>query len=180
MKERDLLDTDDDHLIDNLYKLADQLRNGYVREPRELNHEIVFGDRDYVSESEIPEHGLLEITALRRKMENGTTSLTIMAVNKTVDRPRGINCIFQPELRIDSANNDFVFEKYAGAVNFDVLDEEEQSLELQYQNKLCMAPVSELPLIGILTQKGPVTYGMTFSRNAKYRPWTLLFRKTAE
>ena len=68
-------------------------------------------------------------------MENGTTSLTIMAVNKTVDRPRGINCIFQPELRIDSANNDFVFEKYAGAVNFDVLDEEEQSLELQYQNK---------------------------------------------
>lgn len=135
LKERDLLDTDDDHLIDNLYKLADQLRNGYVREPRELNHEIVFGDRDYVSESEIPEHGLLEITALRRKMENGTTSLTIMAVNKTVDRPRGINCIFQPELRIDSANNDFVFEKYAGAVNFDVLDEEEQSLELQYQNK---------------------------------------------
>ena len=111
LKERDLLDTDDDHLIDNLYKLADQLRNGYVREPRELNHEIVFGDRDYVSESEIPEHGLLGITALRRKMENGTTSLTIMAVNKTVDRPRGINCIFQPELRIDSANNDFVFEK---------------------------------------------------------------------
>ena len=50
LKERDLLDTDDDHLIDNLYKLADQLRNGYVREPRELNHEIVFGDRDYVSE----------------------------------------------------------------------------------------------------------------------------------
>lgn len=135
LKERDLLDTDDDHLIDNLYKLADQLRSGYVREPRELHYEIVFGDRDYVSESEIPEHGLVEITALRRKMEDGTTSLTIMAVNKTVARPRGTNCIFQPELRIDSADNGFTFEKYAGTANFDVLDDEEQSLELQYRNK---------------------------------------------
>lgn len=135
LKERDLLDTDDNHIIANMYKLSDQLRNGYVREPRELNYEIVFRDLDYVSESEIPEHGLLEITALRRKMENGTTSLTIMVVNKTVGTPHGTNCILQPELRIDSVNNDFVFEKYAGTVNFDVLDEEEQSLELQYRNK---------------------------------------------
>lgn len=45
LRERDLLDTDEDQLIDHLYKLADQLQNGYVREPRELdNYEIVFGD----------------------------------------------------------------------------------------------------------------------------------------
>ena len=89
LKERDLLGTDEDQLIDNLYKLADQLQGGYVREPRELNnYEIVFGEGDYVNESHIPDHGLVEITALRRKMENGTTALTILVVNAKTERPQ--------------------------------------------------------------------------------------------
>ena len=29
LKESDRLDTDDDHIIDNMYKLADQLKSGY-------------------------------------------------------------------------------------------------------------------------------------------------------
>lgn len=136
LKERDLLDTDENQLIDNLYKLADQLQNGYVREPRELdNYEIVFGDGDYANETCIANHDLVEITALRRKMENGTTALTIMVVNAKTGRPQSSNCIFQPELRVDSENNEFSFEKYSGSMNFDLLDEEEQSLELQYRNK---------------------------------------------
>lgn len=136
LKERDLLDTDEDQLIDNLYKLADQLQSGYVREPRELNnYEIVFGDGDYANETCIANHDLLEITALRRKMENGTTALTIMAVNAKTGRPQSSNCIFQPELWVDSEDNEFSFAKYSGALNFDLLDEEEQSLELQYRNK---------------------------------------------
>ena len=134
LKERDLLDTDEDQLIDNLYKLADQLQSGYVREPRELNnYEIVFGDGDYANETCIANHDLLEITALRRKMENGTTALTIMAVNAKTGRPQSSNCIFQ--LWVDSEDNEFSFAKYSGALNFDLLDEEEQSLELQYRNK---------------------------------------------
>ena len=136
LKERDLLDTDEDQLIDNLYKLADQLQSGYVREPRKLNnYEIVFGDGDYANETCIANHDLVEITALRRKMENGTTALTIMAVNAKTGRPQSSNCIFQPELRVNSEDNAFSFEKYSGALNFDLLDEEEQSLELQYRNK---------------------------------------------
>lgn len=136
LKERDLLDTDEDQLIDNLYKLADQLQNGYVREPRELdNYEIVFGDGDYANETCIANHDLVEITALRRKMENGTTALTIMAVNVKTGRPQSGNCIFQPELRVDSEDNEFSFAKYSGSLNFDLLAEEEQSLELQYRNK---------------------------------------------
>lgn len=136
LKERDLLDTDEDQLIDNLYKLADQLQSGYVREPRKLNnYEIVFGDGDYANETCIANHDLVEITALRRKMENGTTALTIMAVNAKTGRPQSSNCIFQPELRVNSEDNAFSFEKYSGVLNFDLLDEEEQSLELQYRNK---------------------------------------------
>lgn len=136
LRERDLLDTDEDQLIDHLYKLADQLQSGYVREPRELNnYEIVFGEGDYVNESHIPDHDLVEITALRRKMENGTTALTIMVVNAKTERPQSSNCIFQPELRVDSENNSFSFVQYSGTTNFDLLDAEEQSLELQYRNK---------------------------------------------
>lgn len=126
LRERDLLDTDEDQLIDHLYKLADQLQSGYVREPRELNnYEIVFGEGDYVNESHIPDHDLVEITALRRKMENGTTALTIMVVNAKTERPQSSNCIFQPELRVDSENNSFSFVQYSGTTNFDLLDAEE-------------------------------------------------------
>ena len=108
LKERDLLDMDEDQLIDNLYKLADQLQSGYVREPRKLdNYEIMFGDGDYVNETHISNHDLVEITALRRKMENGTTALTIMAVNARTGRPQSSNCIFQPELQVDSEDNEF-------------------------------------------------------------------------
>ena len=136
LKERDLLDADDDQLIDNMYKLATQLQNGYVREPRELKkYEIVFGDKDYISESQIKGHELVEITALRRKMDNGMTSLTIMVVNAQTGRPQSNNCIFQPELIVDSDDNEFSFVKYSGATDFALLDEEEQSLELQYRNK---------------------------------------------
>lgn len=136
LKERDLLNTDDDQLIDNMYKLAAQLQNGYVREPRELkNYEIVFGDKDYVSESLIKGHELVEITALRRKMENRTTSITIMVVNAQTGYPRSNNCIFQPELIVNSTDNEFSFAEYSGAANFELLDDEEQSIELQYRNK---------------------------------------------
>ena len=68
-------------------------------------------------------------------MENGTTALTIMAVNAKTGRPQSGNCIFQPELRVDSEDNEFSFAKYSGSLNFDLLAEEEQSLELQYRNK---------------------------------------------
>lgn len=135
LKERNLLDRDEDKLIDNMYKLAAQLQNGYVRKPRELKYEIVFGDKDYVSESQIKDHELVEITALKRKMENGTTSITIMVVNTQSGYPRSNNCIFQPELIVNSVDNEFSFEKYSGVTNFDLLDDEEQSIELQYRNK---------------------------------------------
>ena len=68
-------------------------------------------------------------------MENGTTALTIMVVNAKTERPQSSNCIFQPELRVDSENNGFSFVQYSGTTNFDLLDAEEQSLELQYRNK---------------------------------------------
>ena len=140
LKERDLLDTDENQLIDNLYKLADQLQNGYVREPRELdNYEIVFGDGDYANETCIANHDLVEITALRRKMENRTTALTIMVVNAKTGRPQNSST----------------------------------------GTSMCTEPVSERRSTGRLMKTGKDSYGTTFSRNLKCRPWTLRFRVIA-
>lgn len=136
LKESDRLDTDDDHIIDNMYKLADQLKSGYVREPHELNNIVIaFGDSDYADSTENLDSDLVGITALRRRMENGKTSLTVMVINKKNGHATGECCIFQPELKIESSSNDFVFAEYAGNADFGILDAEEQSLELQYRNK---------------------------------------------
>ena len=136
LKERDLLDTDDDHIIDNMYKLADQLKRGHVREPHEYHDVVIrFGNSDYVECAENLDSDLVGITALRREMENGSTSLTIMLVNKRTGYATGENCVFQPELKIDTSDNKFKFIEYAGTADFNILDEEEKSLELQYRNK---------------------------------------------
>lgn len=136
IKERDILDSDEDHLIDSMYKLANQMKNGYVREPHKYNDiSIVFDNTDYVDHAENFESEILTITALRRKMDNGYTSVTIMLVNKKQGYPTGTNCVFQPKIEINSKNNDFVFVEYSGTMDFNVLDDEEQSLELQYRNK---------------------------------------------
>ena len=136
LKESDRLDTDDDHIIDNMYKLADQLKSGYVREPHELKDIVIaFGDSNYADSAENLDSDLVGITALRRRMENGNTSLTVMVINKKSGHAAGESCIFQPELKVESANNNFVFAEYTGNADFDILDAEEQSLELQYRNK---------------------------------------------
>ena len=136
LRERDLLDTDDDRIIDNMYKLADQLKRGHVREPHEYHDVVIrFENSDYVECAENLDSDLVGITALRREMENGTTSLTIMLVNKRKGYATGENCVFQPELKIDTSDNKFEFVEYAGTADFNILDEEEKSLELQYRNK---------------------------------------------
>lgn len=60
-----------------MYKLSNQMKSGYVREPHEYNDiSIIFGDSDYVNHVKNLESDLLNITALRRKMDNGCTSVT--------------------------------------------------------------------------------------------------------
>ena len=92
-----------------------------------------------------------------------------MVVNAKTERPQSSNCIFQPELRVDSENNGFSFVQYSGTTNFDLLDAEEQSLELQYRNKHVYGT-------GLGTRD---SYAMTFSRSLKFRPWISHFRMIA-
>lgn len=56
---------------------------------------------------------------------------------------------FQPEIRINSENNEFTFVEYGENVDIFDLNDEEQSLALQYRNKKYTEQVSGLRFHGM-------------------------------
>lgn len=58
-----------------------------------------------------------------------------MLVNDEEEKSNGTRCLFQPMVKVVSEVNGFKFREYSSLVDFNVLDSEEQSLELQYRNK---------------------------------------------
>lgn len=133
-KEKDLLVDDEYGIVNCLYKLCDQLNKGWVREPHEVEVQINFKDGDYIDNNKNLNGTDLKITALRRKIAD-KYSITIMLVNDIEGEDKANNCIFQPQIFVSTSNNDFTFEEYSGSSDNENLDEEEQSLCLQYRNK---------------------------------------------
>lgn len=136
LKEKDILDTDDYGLVSSMYKLCEQLQNGYVRIPHSANITVDFAKGDYVDDNASIDDTVAKITALKRRIADGLISITIMMINGSTEESNGLRCIFQPTIEIDSRENSFVFKEYSQLTDFEHLDEEEQSLELQYRNKL--------------------------------------------
>lgn len=132
---RESLDTDEDNLTDALYKLASQCTKGYKREPHESAVTIDFRDNNYVEADSEIDNSPLKVTAFRRVMDNGSVSVTIMAVNDCDKPVSAENCIFQPEIIVNTDDNEFVFCEYGADFNPEFADIEEQSLALQYRNK---------------------------------------------
>ena len=123
-------------IIDVLFALADQLRSGYVRTPHLYEFTLDFTQTDYYESDELKfEHATIKITALRRKIKDELYSVTVMIVNTAEGKASGQNCVFQPVISIHTGNNSFVFSDYSNTTEIDLLDEEEQSLALQYRNK---------------------------------------------
>ena len=58
-----------------------------------------------------------------------------MLVNDDEEKSNGTRCLFQPMVKVKSEVNGFRFREYASLIDFNMLDSEEQSLELQYRNK---------------------------------------------
>lgn len=135
LKERDLLGGDEHDIISLMYKLSDQLGKGYVREPHCCDVEMDFTASDYIDQNKELDKTNAKITALRRNMGNGIWSLTIMLVNDDTRKSSAKLCLFQPEIRINSDNNTFEFAEYGANVDITDLNDEEQSLALQYRNK---------------------------------------------
>lgn len=123
-------------LKDAAYKLADQMAGAYIREPSETcDYLIDFDDNDYYENVIEEKSAKVEITAVRREIEENLYSITIMLVNGSHDRASFTSCLLQPQLSISSSSNEFVFSPIERTTDFSAMDLEEQSLELQYRNK---------------------------------------------
>lgn len=118
-----------------MYRLSEQLEQGYVREPQICEVLLDFTASDYCDSNTNLCGKEAKVTALRRKISDGFYSVTIVLINTCTDKANGRNCLFQPEIRIKTADNSFVFSDYSAAADFSALDEEEKSLEMQYRNK---------------------------------------------
>ncbi|MEI7884383.1 MAG: helicase-related protein [Clostridia bacterium] len=133
--ESDSVAESEQDIINSCYRLSDQLRSGYIRCPQAAIVLLDFTAAEYVDKNIEIEGVNAKFTAIKRKIGNDEYSMTIMFVNLEKGKPNGSNCIFQSELSISSAANEFVFLEYANEVDFTKLDEEEQSLDLLYRNK---------------------------------------------
>ena len=135
LRERDLFDGDEYGVYWAMYKLADQLRGGYVRLPHADTVTIDFSEGEYVDNNHNICGTKAKITALKRKITDGLFSVTVMLVNDDNEKSSATRCIFQPKLTVRSGINGFQFREFSALTDFDRLDEEEKSLELQYRNK---------------------------------------------
>lgn len=72
---------------------------------------------------------------VEKKINKQLYSITVMLVNDEEEKSNGTRCLFQPMVKVVSEVNGFKFREYSSLVDFNVLDSEEQSLELQYRNK---------------------------------------------
>ena len=153
-EERDILGDDRYGVISMMYKLADQLGKGYVREPHSEEVLLDFSDGDYIDRNQNIAETSVKITALRRKTGQNLWSLTIMMVNDDRRKSSAKYCVFQPEISISTRENEFTFVAYGDNQNFELLDDEEQSLALQYRNKKVYATGLGTSASWEVTEKG--------------------------
>lgn len=135
LDEKDFLENDEYGIINCLYKLAEQLKAGYVRIPHLVKAQLDFTKEDYIDNNKDLDGTMAKITALRRKISSDLYSMTIMLVNSDQGKPRGNNCIFQPVISVETAENEFNFCEYNNLSSNVNMDDEEQSLSLQYRDK---------------------------------------------
>lgn len=128
---------DHDILKQPAYRLAELCRSAYVREPHnDIEFVLDFSRSDYIDTNREIDLTTAKLTALRTKISEGIWSLTIMLVNELSEVPaKAHRCIYQPVLKISSSNNAFIFTESIAEVDFNNMDDEEQSLGLLYRDK---------------------------------------------
>lgn len=115
-------------IMDKLLTIAE---TGYHRIPLEERITLDFGSLEYAEES--LKKFNLKMSALKKKV-NDSYSVTVMLVNENVkETPE--KTVFQPVISVNSEVNGITFVDYSSNLVFDLLDDEEKSLELLYRNK---------------------------------------------
>lgn len=139
LDERDVL-PENEHpwLIRGLYRLLDQKKSGYVRQPHFSQITLNFDNSNYCDEDFLVDEIPVKLTALRRKIDKNVYSVTVMLVNPKVSKSNFASpedCYFQSKLRIYSKDNAFVFVDSSTYSKFVTDDFEERSNRLLYRNK---------------------------------------------
>jgi hypothetical protein len=136
--ERDTLTITDHNTIKQpAYRLAEQCKSAYVREPHDnFNFDIDFSDGDYIDNNKEIDGTKAKITALRTRISENIWSITIMLVNESTEVPaKAHHCIYQPVLTVLSSDNSFIFTESNVVTDINNMDDEERSLELLYRDK---------------------------------------------
>ena len=131
-----------------IYRLNDQIRRGYVRDPHEAEVVLDFTNGDYCDGTGDGIDGIpVRVSGLRRRWHDDIWSVTVMLVNDSKDLLHAKQyipgedkwkvhpAIFQPEITVSTEKNDFVFLAFGSANDLSAMDEEERALELQYRNR---------------------------------------------
>lgn len=138
--ERDTIPENEVSILKKIaFKFVDYCRNGYVRVPHEISDFILdFSGGDYADneQNQNLDGTYAKIVALRKRMKNGTVSVTVMIVNDLVESPvKAYHCIYQAQISVSTLNNNFVFYESNSESDEELMDKEEQSLALLYRHK---------------------------------------------
>ena len=137
--ERDVLPADQQAwIINGMYRLFDQFRSGYVRQPHSGEITLDFDGKNYCDTTVTVDGIPVKATALRRAIKDDVFSVTVMLVNPQENEANVTNpkeCLFQPKLRIASEHNAFVFADTSAYSQYGYNDQEELSNRLLYRKK---------------------------------------------
>lgn len=138
--ERDTIPETEFQILQKIaYRFVDYCSMGYVRVPHEVPEFVLdFSNGDYADNEE--NHNFdgtdAKLVALRRKIAEGTWSVTVMLVNGLSESPVKANrCIFQAKIEVGTHNNGFTFVESNPNSDVSAMDDEERSLDLLYRHK---------------------------------------------
>lgn len=142
-------------IVEGLYKIASLCTNekpnkhtGYVRIPFLEDKEVeVSLDNElcsiYIDEDgEVSfNNGSIKITVLKKKYGNEIYSYTVVMINENEGRPNYKNCLFQPQIKVSTDSNNFVFIEKSEIEydNVKYMEESELVFNLLYRNKKSFA-----------------------------------------
>ena len=98
-----------------------------------------FSNAEYIDNNKGLADTNAKVTALRRLINDNIYSITIMLVNDADGEKKATQCLLQPEIIVSTESNQFRFKDYNQLNDISGLNDEEQSLALQYRNKMMYA-----------------------------------------
>lgn len=136
-------------LVSRLYKLADlctvnKINTGYVRNPI-LKKKLVNVDlskefnKIYINEKgdTSVDEDIIKVTVLKKNFEKDIFSYTVVLINNQSGEKNYKKCLFQPEIRINSEENNikFIEHSYMRKRGIGIVNDEDLVYELLYRNK---------------------------------------------